>query len=274
MALNALDVQQLTLDIWMDDLVRGTLTRLTFGGFNQFPVWTSDGKRLLYAFSPNIASQQTELRAVPADNSSSPATLLAGDAQPDNPRAVSPDGRIALGFRNKFGGNSARGGTTGNQLWVLPLAEGSSAPAKPRSYLESQFAKDNPQFSPDGKWVAYQANDSSRDEIYVVPFPGPGGKTQVSADGGTDPRWSRSGRELFYRNDNKMMAVDVETSPSFRAGTPKLLFEKESAAYDVASDGKRFLLIKGNGAPQGQSNELRVVLNWFEELRRHAPVSK
>ena len=129
--------------------------------------------------------------------------------------------------------------------------------------------------------MAYDSSDTGTRQVYVVPYPGPGGKWTVSTDGGTMPRWARNGRELFYRNRGKMMAVDVQTSPAFRAGTPKLLFERSGGggllqgsggiAYDVAPDGKRFLIVKPETAQKAQPDQVNVVVNWFEELRRRAP---
>ena len=120
-----------------------------------------------------------------------------------------------------------------------------------------------------------------------MPYLGPGGKVLVSNDGGTEPRWARSGRELFYRNGGKMMAVDVQTTPAFRTGAPKLLFEGRyfearalgpdggsRASYDVAPDGKRFLMLKPVASQNAGSGQLHVVVNWFEELRRRVPVGK
>jgi len=110
----------------------------------------------------------------------------------------------------------------------------------------------------------------------VTPHPGPGGKILISTEGGLDPRWSRDGRELFYRTRgiSRMMVVDVQTGPSFRAGKPRMLFEEQSYSYtyDISPDGKRFLMIKSLGSAQGPSDQVTVVLNWFDELRRRAPV--
>ncbi len=138
-------------------------------------------------------------------------------------------------------------------------------------------------FSPDGRWLAYQSDESGQLEIYVRPFPGPGGKWQISTEGGTEPLWARNGRELYYRHGDKMMAVAVETKPTFAASKPKLLFEGhyESGSlaysfepnYDVSPDGQRFLMIKASdqGTPARQIN---VVLNSSDELRRLAPSGK
>src|SRR6185436_2626009 len=116
-------------------------------------------------------------------------------------------------------------------------------------WIGTAFDKGQPQFSPDGRWVAYSSRESGQRQVYVQPAPKAdgapqaAGKWQVSTDGGQSPRWARSGRELFYRNGDRMMAVAVEPGPAFRAGTPKMLFEgRYDFGYDVAPDGKRFLV--------------------------------
>jgi eukaryotic-like serine/threonine-protein kinase len=184
------------------------------------------------------------------------------------PSSASPDGKLVAGF---YGSNEV--------LWALRLPEGSSGDAKPESLVDSQPGKRDPHFSPDGRWVAYRSNETGANEVYVAPYPGPGAKIPISTGGGATPRWSQDGRELFYRtqNPNQVLAVDVQTSPSFRAGTPKVLFEEKGSYtgfYDVSPDGKRFLMIKRPGAAQGLNNQVTVVLNWFEELRRRAPPGK
>ncbi len=132
-------------------------------------------------------------------------------------------------------------------------------------------------FSPDGHWIAYTSDESSRLEVYVQPFPGPGGKWQISTEGGIEPVWARNGRELFYRNGEQMMAVDIATQPSFSAGTPYMLFEGESRSqaqgppsYDVSPDGQRFIMIK---ADEEEANQINIVFNWFEELKRLVPTN-
>jgi Tol biopolymer transport system component len=139
------------------------------------------------------------------------------------------------------------------------------------------FTEGAAQFSPDGRWLAYVSDESGRPETYVQPYPGPGGKWLISTEGGTEPIWNRNGRELFYRNGNKMMAVDVAAQPVFSAGTPRTLFERQysltpfpqtGARYDVSPDGQRFLMEKQSEQVLTQIN---VVLNWFEELRRRVP---
>ena len=172
--------------------------------------------------------------------------------------------------------------TTSYDIWVLRLNEPSAGPehsGKPRPFLYTPFTEAAPKFSPDGRWLAYASNESGRFEIYVQPYPGPGGKWPISNEGGMEPVWNPNGRELFYRSDNKMMVVDVETKSGFSASKPRLLFDagpylRTSATfpnYDVARDG-RFLMLK-RSEQQGQAaTQINIVLNWFEELKQRVPV--
>jgi hypothetical protein len=251
--------------VWVHDLKRGATTRLTFERANSNPVWTPDGKRLIYLSAPGVVgSGAGTLAAVAADGSGQPVALMGQGVNP-SPTSVSPDGRLVLGVRS---GNTSPSGT---EIWVLPLDATKAAEAKPQPFLDTRFTRGNLQFSPDGKWVTYESNETGRNEIYVVPYPGPGGKSQVSTEGGTQPRWNRNGRELFFRNGAKMMAVDMETGAAFRAGTPRMLFEKVSSDYDVAPDGRRFIVLKP-AATAADTSELHVILNWFDDLRRRVPL--
>jgi hypothetical protein len=153
---------------------------------------------------------------------------------------------------------------------------------KPQPFLGTPFNEGGAQFSPDGRWLAYVSDESGRPEIYVQPYPGPGGKWQVSPEGGTEPAWNRNGRELFYRSGNKMMAVESTLQPSFAAGKPRVLFEGEYRStaypqlgtdYDVSADGQRFLMVKETERAQSTA-QINVVLNWFEELKRRVPAGK
>jgi serine/threonine-protein kinase len=160
---------------------------------------------------------------------------------------------------------------TGYNLMTVDL----DGDRQPHAFLKTPANEYGPKFSPDGHWLAYGSDESGRQEIYVRPFPGPGGKWQISTEGGGEPVWSRNGRELFYRNGDKLMAAAVETTPTFVASKPRLMFEQHfeksifpfEANYDVSPDGKRFLLVvpsEGESAPA----QINVVLNWSEELRR------
>ena len=130
----------------------------------------------------------------------------------------------------------------------------------------------SPQISPDGTWLAHNSDESGRLEIYVSPFPGPGGKIAISTDGGTEPRWSRDGRELFYRQADRMMVVTITPGSSLTASSPRVLFEgryqvsdTNSGGYDVAPDG-RFLMIQHTVAEQ-PATEFNIVLGWFNDVR-------
>jgi len=158
---------------------------------------------------------------------------------------------------------------TGSDIWALAAA----GDRQSRVVVRSPGNDGYPRLSPDGRWLAYVSNESGRSEVFVQPYPGPGTRVQISADGGIEPLWSRDGRELFYRNGERMMAVDVTTAPTFRAGTPRVLSEGRFlfspngvAGYDVAADG-RFLMIQPLH-PDPPTNQIQVVLNWFDELRR------
>jgi predicted Ser/Thr protein kinase len=252
-----------SVDVWVYDLVRGALSRLTFQGANLLPLWTPDGKRLIYGSGPNPIS--ASLVSGPADGTAPPSPLPS-DAIARLARSISGDGKLLIGV----GSRNTEG--SGNEFWALSLAEG----GKPRSFLNSRSVKSDPQISPDGRWVAYQSFESGRPEIYVVPYPKGDQKFPISTDGGAIPRWSRNGRELFYWSGRKMMAVDIQTNPVFRAGVPKMLFEGtySAAGYDVAPDGQRFLLVKPPAVLQTPADQLIVVVNWLEELRRRMPAGK
>ena len=150
---------------------------------------------------------------------------------------------------------------------------------KAQPFLGTPFNEGGARFSPDGRWLAYVSNESGRPEIYVQPYPGPGGKWQVSTEGGTEPLWNRNGRELFYRSGNKMMTVETTTQPGFTVGKPRMLFEGEYLAteypqlgsdYDVSADGQRFLMVKEIERTES-SAQINVVLNWLDELKRRVP---
>ncbi len=188
-----------------------------------------------------------------------------------NPGSWSPDWQFLVFYQRPATGSSP----TARDIWILPL-EGER---KPQSILQTQFNELAPVFSPDGRWLGYVSDESGRNEIYVRSFPKvEEGKWQISTDGGVEPRWAANGPELFYRtgSGDQMMAVDITTGPTFRAGSPRLLFEGSyesgvvgTALYDVTPDGQRFVMVQAQqGAAQAQIN---FTLNWFEELKRLVP---
>jgi serine/threonine-protein kinase len=259
--------------LWLYDLVRGTLSRLTFEGNTNFgPVWTPDGRRI--AFRSNKEGQLNAWWQL-ADGSGG-LERLASSENLQAPLSWSPDGQLLAYVE--------MAPTTQQDIWVLRM--GSSSPGQGRKaqlFLGTPFNEDAPQFSPDGHWLAYTSDESGRNEVYVQPYPGPAGKWQISTDGGTEPVWNHNGQELFYRSGDKMMAVDVATQPSFVAGKPRMLFQRQYVAnlppgafpfYDVSPDGQRFLMLKPVEQSQAGPTQINVVLNWFEELKRRVPTGK
>ncbi|MCZ6768011.1 MAG: protein kinase [Acidobacteria bacterium] len=246
--------------VWTYDIQGDTLTRRTFDQ-GTFPLWTPDGKRITFQ-STRLGGPQN-LFWQPADGTGVGEQLVLS-ALSKTPHSWSPDGKF-LAY-TELSPNSA------GDIWVLPL-EGER---KPEPFLQEPYSETGAVFSPDGHWVAYRSNESGRQEIYVQPFPTTGAKWQISSDGGEAATWveTRTGQEIFYRNGEKMMAVDIITEPAFASGKAKLLFEGKytafgpRAAYDVTPDGQRFLMIKES---EQQVTHINVVLNWFEELKRLVP---
>ena len=162
----------------------------------------------------------------------------------------SRDGRYLLSSTGQ------RNPKTASDIWVLPFSDKKAFP-----YLQTEFNEDNCKLSPDGRWLAYQSDESKRNEIYVMTFPMPSGKWQISTGGGRIPAWSRDGRELYYVSaDNKLMAVEIKPGVKFEAGVPHPLFDvRPGAGFDVRKDGN-FLI--PTPAEQSASAPMTVVLNW------------
>ena len=256
-------------DIWLWDLGRTTLTQATFEpGFDGFPVWTPDGRRVIFtsdrAGGRNLFWQAADGTGAVEQLSESPNTQAPVD--------VSPDGRRLI-FNETFS-------KTSDDVMQMTL----DGTRRVTPLVQSPFAERNGVLSPDGRWLAYEANDSGRFDIYVRPFPEVNsGHWLVSTAGGTRPLWARSGQELFYVSPTgALMRVGVERGPSWAATTPTLQVKEgylmdlrftHGRAYDIAPDGQRFLMIKqGSGADQAAApRSLIVVLNWTEELKRLVP---
>ena len=248
-------------DVWIYDLEREILTRLTFDpAADHFPVWTPNGQRIV--FDSGRVGEGHNLFWKAADGTGQAERLTTS---PNNQTAhsFSPDGK-----RLVFGDSAT------TKMQVLSMeGERTSQPL-----FQSQFNEDNAMISPDGHWIAYESNESGQLEVYVRPFPNvEGGKLQISSDGGTEPVWAPREEELFYRNGEAMMMVGFKTEPTFTAGSPEILFtgshttSRAVTNYDISPDGQRFLMIKTAEGEEGQQDQINVVLNWFEELKRLVP---
>jgi hypothetical protein len=255
--------EDLFVDIWLYDLERRTLTRLTSDGRNQDPVWTPDGRWVTYA-SHDLDGTKGGIYRVPADKSGSPELLLEGSHM--WPTSWTPDGKTLV--YHQVGAGKA-------SIWILP-APGSSTETKPRLFSRSSSNETMPRLSPDGKWIAYFSDESGKFEVVVEPFPGPGAKLQVSTHGGRFPVWARNGRELYYvePDTNQMMAVETQTGSAFHAGQPKAMFKMpNSSIFDVSPDSNRFLVKRPEEAANPGST-LIFITNWFDDLRKRAPVRR
>ena len=241
-------------DVWILDLERGTRTRQTVDGFPNNPLWTPDGTELIYTW--NRGPWNLFRKTVDAGGD---AQLLFENERSQFPMSLTPDGEVLV-FHEKHP-------ETGGDIWLL------NKEGDPEPFLVSRFDEGHAKLSPDARHIAYVSNESGRDEVYVQPFPTPGRKVTISTDGGTGPLWSRNGRELFYRNGDAVIAVDVETSGEFRPGPPHTLFEGRYASeifhnYDISPDGQKFLMVESATEP---ATEVRIILNWFDELERLVP---
>ena len=246
-------------DIWVLDLTRGTSTRLTFGPLGQAdPVWSPDGKTIFY--SSGTAAPYIVAKA--ADGSTPERIVLQDKDTREFPGSFSPDGRY-LAYERRVQSETAY------HLWALPLF----GDGKPFPIVHSTFEERYPEVSPDGKWMAYQSNESGRWEIYITAFPGGGAKWQVSSVGGASPKWRKDSKELFYVDpSDNIVAVDVTASGSaVQLGSSHALFQaigiqREYGPFDVTADGKKFLLNSGN-LKEG-SDPFTLVQNWPAELKK------
>ena len=240
-------------DIWLQDLIGGTRSRLTFGSTSEFyPIWSPDGQHIVY----NVTPRRDTLFIRPVNGGKE--EVLLGSERFKEATDWSRDGRHIV-FNQYDTTPKSRSG-----VWVLPLADRTNA----RPFVDTEFNEQGGRLSPDGRWMLYTSDDSGRDEIYVAPFPGVGGKWVVSVAGGTSGWWSRGGAEIVYLDpDLTLMSVVVQTTgAAFAADTPRPLFRVPLAvSVDVASDGQRFLI--GSRSEGEQDPPLTLVTNWPAALK-------
>ena len=238
-------------DVWTYDFARATTTRMTYGR-HLFPIWTPDGKRLTFASG---GAGSANLFWGHADGSGAEERLTTSNNE-QWPESWSPDGRT-LAF-------DERDPISGFDIWTVSL----DGDRKPRPFLKTPYNEFRPRFSPDGRWLAYQSNETGRLEVYVRPFPGPGAKTKVSTDGGGVPKWGPDGRELFYRNPQGVFVVPIAPGSSFAVGVPQKLFQwpftgnMNTSGFEVAPDGRRLLMMREDPTPAPR--QINVILDWFD----------
>jgi eukaryotic-like serine/threonine-protein kinase len=248
----ALTIEAANDQIWVYDLERSTLTPQTLRWNNGGAIWTPNGRRLTFA---SDRGRPSNLFWQPADGSG-PAERLTTSANWEDAQAWSPDGKTLIFLDS---------GT--HEIWTLQV----DGDRKPRPFLHVPFLEDQARLSPNGRWLAYVSGESGRAEVYVVPFPGSGGRWPISTDGGSQPVWARNGQELFYRSGDRMMAVAVTTDANFGASKPRLLFEardppEADPTYDVTPEGE-FLMIEP-GESDKPPTQINVVLNWAQEVQQ------
>jgi len=238
-------------NIWVLDLERGNLNRLTFSGDNRDPLWSPDGRHIAYT---SYRDGHFGIYWSSVDGSSPEQRLTSTQFEP-SAAAFTPDGKKLI-FTQEVA-------TSNVYCWEIAVS-GNAAPVPLNGLCQSGSLD----VSPDSKWMAYESTETGQIEIYVQPYPGPGGKWQVSNGGGYRPRWSPDGKEIFFRAGDAMLTATVETHPYFTSNTPHVLFTGPyaHAGRDYETDGRRFLMMKS--ADQKGATSLQVVLNWSRELSK------
>jgi eukaryotic-like serine/threonine-protein kinase len=258
------------MDAWIYELDHGPLVRVTFNPAQDgYPLWTPDGRRIVFWSSQGGGVRELHVRA--ADLTGSEERLTTGRNQ-QSPYSWSGDGKLLV-----FQQSSP---DTGMDIGVVPIDGQQTA----TMLIHGPEDERHPAVSPDGRWIAYQSNVSGRWEVYVQPFPALGSRWQVSTQGGTSPIWDPRGRELFYRRARTVISVPVAGhGDTFTYGNPRVLFEGPyvndvfdpggGPTYALAPDGRRFLMMKEQEAPEGSSGQTQIVviLNWAEELKGRVP---
>jgi serine/threonine-protein kinase len=262
----AVDTRGTRRAVWVYDLARGSLTAVSREGTAAYPIWSPDGLQLIFAAGA-VGNRNLYRSAV--DGSAPPERLTTSpNLQWPISWARSESALLFVELTPETEGD----------IWELPMAKPGAAP---RPLIQTKTRQQNPELSPDGKWIAYTSEESGRDEVYVQSYPALGPRAQVSTKGGVSPAWSRDGHQIYFVEGRKLFVADVTTTGNFTVGLPKFLFDvpdgiplnlPPARAYDVSADGRRFLAVRTVPAPPDPAiTEIRLVLNWMDELRAKAP---
>ena len=242
-----------TSNLWLVDIERGSTARLTFEGPAYVSAWRPDGDQIV--FSSAHEGQGLYRQSIDSAEGATALTILPNTQWAD---AWAPDSSVlAL---------TEVSPETNGDIWVLSPDGAERTPV-----VNSPFDERLADFSPDGRYIVFNSDESGQIEVYAQPYPGPGRKVLVSNGGGRTPRWSPKGDEIFYRRGDEMLAVDVELMPELKLGQPRALFKKDSGIqlihrnYDVTSDGQRFVMVEVDVEVE---TRIHVVVNWHEELER------
>jgi Tol biopolymer transport system component len=237
--------------LWLLDLTHGATTNLKSEGDNFTPVWSPDGKQLAFSTTRDAPPNLFLKRLI---GNTSEERLQDTTPFASYPSSFSPDGKLLV-----FTIRDPKGQ---RDLWLMPM----TGEHKPQALLQTEADEQAGRVSPDGKWLAYQSDESGNDEIYVTQFPEPGRSWRISTSGGVNPFWRGDDKELYFVSGNKLMAVSVNGGTEFQNGAPQALFEIEGTQYAPSKDGQRFLTTVA--AEKGPAPPINVVLNWTAEVKK------
>jgi Tol biopolymer transport system component len=270
-----LQISDQSHDIWTWDFAREKLTRLTFSGGSYNPLWTPDGRHIIFGSLRNAPDTSNLFRR--AADGTGVEERLTTSAHQQRANAISPDGTRVV-FEELMP-------AAGYDFMLLSL----QGTPRVEPLLQTPFDERNAAISPDGGWMAYESNESGQFQIYMRPFPNVvDARYQISTAGGRTPAWSPNGHEMFFVNRTSIMAVTVQLTPTFSAGNPTKLFDAPSVlldgrfintgtqrTYDISRDGQRFLMIKAHTVSDERNAppaSMIVVQNWFEEVKARMPL--